>query len=197
MNRLDIINHLIRRYGYRSYLEIGVQKGLTIQRVACKLKHGVDPAGSAATHKMTSDAFFAALGAGVQYDIIFIDGLHVDEQARRDIANALDHLSPGGVIVVHDCLPKNKREQEVPRPHQQKDWTGNVWRAFVHYRRRPDLEMYVVNTDHGIGIIRRGGQEPLVVDGPTFGDFVKNQAAWLNLITADEFREREGWHDGL
>jgi len=139
---------------------------------------------------MTSDKFFSTLDRN--YDLIFIDGLHEAEQVKRDIHNALEHLASGGVNVMHDCNPRNEKEQQVPQPQRRmKAWTGNVWRAFVYYRRRPDLEMYVVNTNNGVGIIRRGQQPPLVVDNPTFADFAHNRKAWLNLKTVTEFQEKE------
>jgi predicted O-methyltransferase YrrM len=141
---------------------------------------------------MMSDEFFSTLDR--DYDIIFIDGLHLAEQVKRDIHNALEHLAPWGVIVMHDCSPRNEAEQQVPQPPFLKIWTGDVWRAFVHYRRRSDLEMYVVDTNNGVGIIRRGWQEALVVDDPTFADFAHNRKAWLNLKTIEEFPRMERRH---
>ena len=189
LSRTEIVQRLIDRYGYQSYLEIGVDKGQTFTYIRCPLKHGVDPRRNVATHSMTSDEFFSTLDRN--YDIIFIDGLHLAEQVKRDIHNALEHLAPGGVIVMHDCSPRNEKEQRVPEPTFKKAWTGDVWRAFVHYRRRSDLEMYVVDTNNGVGVIRRGQQAPLVVDNPTFADFAHNRKAWLNLRTVEEFPRME------
>ena len=145
----------------------------------------------AATHVMTSDRFFSQLNGAAPYDIVFIDGLHEAEQVKRDIANALSHLSENGVIVMHDCSPRDEREQRVPKARGQRIWTGDAWRAFVHYRRCEDLEMYVVDTNNGVGVIRRGQQEPLVVDSPTYADFARNREAWLNLKSTVEFRQWE------
>jgi glycosyltransferase involved in cell wall biosynthesis len=184
--RWDIVQHLMKQNNYQRYLEIGVDKGKTFRSIRCKVKHGVDPRGHIATHRMTSDDFFAQLD-GASYDLIFIDGLHEAEQVKRDIANSLEHLASGGTIVMHDCSPRNEGEQRVPRPRRQGIWTGDVWRAFVHYRRRPDLEMGVIDTNNGIGIIRRGVQEPIVVDNPTYSEFAANREAWLNLKSVEEF----------
>ena len=192
LSRIEIVQRLIDRYGYQSYLEIGVDKGRMFKSIRCPLKHGVDPRGKIATHSTTSDEFFSTLDRN--YDLVFIDGLHEAEQVKRDIHNALEHLAPGGVIVMHDCSPCNEREQQVPQPPKQAAWTGDVWRAFVHYRRRPDLEMYVVNTNNGVGIIRRGQQEPLMIDDPAYADFVRNREAWLNLKTIEEFPRMESRH---
>ena len=192
LSRTEIVQRLINRHDYQSYLEIGVDRGSTFNYIRCPLKHGVDPNGKVATHSMTSDKFFSTLDR--DYDLIFIDGLHEAEQVKRDIKNALEHLSPGGVIVMHDCSPRNEKEQRVPKPFRPRAWTGDVWKAFIYYRRRPDLEMYVVNTNNGVGIIRRGQQDPLVVDHPTFADFAHNREAWLNLKTVEEFPRMERKH---
>jgi hypothetical protein len=191
MSRADIIQFLIDRYSYRSYLEIGVDRGDTFKLIRCKFKQGVDPKSKVATHKVTSDAFFAELPDDIYYHLIFIDGLHEAEQVKRDIANALRHLAHDGVIVMHDCSPRNEAEQQVPRPANQRIWTGDAWKAYVHYRRRADLEMYVVDTNNGVGVIRFGQQEPLVVDNPTYAEFVANREAWLNLKPAAEFKRWE------
>lgn len=186
--RIDIINSFIDQRGYKKYLEIGVQKGISFAGVRCKSKTGVDPdEKSAATIKLTSDQFFAENND--TFDIIFLDGLHEAPQVIKDIKNALDVLNEGGVIVMHDCLPTSKAMQEVPRI--QGEWTGDVWKAFVHYRRRNDLFMAVVDTDYGCGIIQKGHQEPIVVDNPSYEDFVKNKGYWMNVIPVGEFMKRK------
>jgi predicted O-methyltransferase YrrM len=55
---------------------------------------------------ITSDAFFER--SMVKFDVIFIDGLHEEHQVDRDIVNSLQHLNPGGIIVLHDCLPPRR-----------------------------------------------------------------------------------------
>jgi len=185
--RWDVVRLFVARYGYQSYLEIGSKKGDTFKQINCPVKHGVDPIGGIATHPVTSDKFFADLTADVLYDIIFIDGLHESEQVKRDIGNSLEHLAPGGTIVMHDCCPRNEAEQAQPR--SQGIWTGDVWKAFVHYRRMPDLEMYVVDTNNGIGVIRRGKQEPLVIDNSTWKQFKRHRQKWLNLKSPQEFKD--------
>ncbi len=91
--RTDIINRMIARQGYRSYLEIGLGGGEHFRKVRCAEKEGVDPScATTPTHRMTSDEFFARNRRC--YDLIFIDGLHHCETVCRDICNALAALSP-------------------------------------------------------------------------------------------------------
>ena len=57
----------------------------------------------------TSDEYFESIkDTEVKYDIIFIDGLHHNEQVLKDVENSLKHLSEGGSIVCHDCLPSEE-----------------------------------------------------------------------------------------
>lgn len=189
MKRWELINSLIKKNNYNDYLGIGIRINSTFSKVNVKNKDGVDPRGKP-TYKMTSDKFFNQY-CKKKYDIIFIDGLHEEEQAMKDIENSLNVLKENGTIVVHDCNPKNKKAQLVPQ--QQKVWNGNVWKAFVRYRcTRNDLKMYVVNTDHGCGIIQRGNQEAYGVsqDKCLNWDYFKNhKKEMLNLISVDEFKK--------
>jgi len=109
MNRTEIINALIEKHDYKSFLEIGVNNGINMKGVECKDKIGVDPAptpeGEAyTTHKMTSDDYF--LTNVRKFYIIFVDGLHHADQVYKDIKNGLDHLNKGGAIVCHDMSPR-------------------------------------------------------------------------------------------
>lgn len=57
-------------------------------------------------HSNGSDEFFK--NNIINYDFIFIDGGHKREQVERDIVNAFNFLSPGGLILLHDYYPENK-----------------------------------------------------------------------------------------
>lgn len=189
MNRLEIINGLINKNGYKSYLEIGVQAGHCFSQINCDKKVGVDPdTASAATVHLTSDDYFKQLSD--KFDIIFIDGLHHADQVKNDIENSLKHLNEGGTIVMHDCLPTSKRMQEIPL-QEQNEWCGNVWETWVKLRRtRPDLEMRCINTDWGTSIIRKGSQECLDINyNPTYEDFVVHKQKFMNIISVAEFKK--------
>ena len=54
---------------------------------------------------MTSDEFFATVDPGTRFDVIFVDGLHLYEQAYRDTINAVRHLSPRGLLLLDDVVP--------------------------------------------------------------------------------------------
>ena len=187
MKRWDIINQIIKQYGLHSYLEIGTQKDDCLQEIKCEFKVGVDPnpiwhsvTASNEFYKMTSDAFFAENQRC--FDVIFIDGLHHADQAKKDIENALKIMTQEGAIVVHDCNPLLEESQIIPEPVVA-SWNGDVWKAWVSFRNRNNLWMYVWNIDHGVGVIRWGVQNNLDVppEEMTWENFDKNRKLWLNL----------------
>ena len=214
MKRWEIVNHLIKKFGYHDYFEIGQQKGQCFREISIKNKDGLDPKpkdslGIPCKYHMTSDEFFANHVGDRLYDIFFIDGLHIREQVYHDIVNALKHMRPGGSIVLHDCNPTEEWHQvtsddPVDRTHRRLcrgpnkggDWNGDVWKAFLDLRRtRSDLEMLTVDTDFGCGIVRSGSQE-LYLDDATNLDmyswkyFEANRKSILNLIPVEEFNRR-------
>ena len=108
---------LARALGARSYLEIGVETGITFERVRIAERTGVDPAflfditehanETTTFAQTTSDEFFSELPAAKQYDLVFIDGLHTFEQAYRDLCNAILHSHPRTPILIDDTLPSD------------------------------------------------------------------------------------------
>ena len=180
ITRTDIINHFVNKRDGVEYLEIGVNEGTNFQSIACENKVGVDPSPtSASTLKITSDKFFESNDK--KFDVIFVDGLHTAVQVYKDISNALLCLKDDGVIVCHDMNPLSLNAQAVPR--RQKLWNGDCWVAWVWLRAtRDDVEMVVLDTDHGCGIIRKGRQTPVRIDSNiTYDHLKKNRVEWLNL----------------
>ncbi len=76
-------------------------------------------------------------------------------------------------------------------PQQQSTWTGDCWKAWVRFRmERSDLDMKVVDTDYGLGIIQEGKQKPLpYIYDLDWNGLVANRAEWLNLVSCEEFLE--------
>jgi hypothetical protein len=195
INRSQIINYLIRRYKYKTYLEIGIRNPvLNFDKVKCKYKEGIDPDPlCGAKFVMTSDDFFKTLPLFKKYDIIFIDGLHMYKQVVKDIENSLNHLSMGGTIVLHDCNPMKKERQVEKRLIHHKKWNGTVWKAFAELRiNREDLFMYVVDRDEGVGIIRRGFQnlfKKTTEKKLTYDFLKKNRKNLLKLCSIKKFKK--------
>jgi hypothetical protein len=210
MNRTDIINIYAKKINARSYLEIGVRiANDNFNHVRVPRKVGVDPGIEGVfegTHKMTSDEYFSKNTD--TFDLIFIDGLHEQEQVSRDIENSLDVLNENGVIICHDMNPKMKEHQlpntdPVRQKHvkEQKElgnqeyglWTGDCWKSFVHLRStRSDLEMFVIDTDFGVGVIKKGSQTTIKIPQELTYEYLEsNRKTCLNIKSIEEFMERK------
>jgi hypothetical protein len=173
----------------KSYLEIGVYDGVNFRSVSCALKVGVDPdPSSAATHHMTSDEFFATISQ--TFDVIFVDGLHTEQQVARDVTNALSRLNPGGTMICHDMNPTSRESQA--EEYMGGPWTGQGWKHFAKLRMtRSDLDMYVVDADWGCGVIRRGTQDTIPwIPNLDYSHLEVDRVRLLNLITVEEFASR-------
>lgn len=189
MKRQEIIQLLIDKNQYKSYLEIGVASpDSTFNQIKIKNKTSVDPRKDYEyTYNLTSDEFFSINTN--KFDIVFIDGLHERTQVYKDINNSLAILNESGTIVCHDMSPPNEMCQIVPQ--QVGEWCGDCWKAWVQLRMfSSNLEMYVIDTDYGVGIIKRGIQKtlPLITDF-TWKEFEINRKKWLNLISVKEFED--------
>jgi hypothetical protein len=190
MKRTDILNTLIQKYRYKSYLEVGTQdpaSNFDLINVECKVSVDPFPRGEV-TFIGTSDEYFESITDDIKFDIIFIDGLHHNDQVLKDIENSLNHLSENGTIVCHDCLPTTELMQA--RDDHGGEWTGDVWKAIAELRvERIDLDIKVVNTDYGCGIIRRGTNIPYetTANYKSYYHYNNNKWSMLNIISTEQF----------
>lgn len=197
--RWDVISELLSTTKQRRYLEIGVQRGKCAAKVEAAQKWGVDPqpVGGAQRYfhqlfRQTSDDFFARVSPRQRFDVILVDGLHHADQVLRDVDNALRHLADGGTIVMHDCNPQSELAQHVPR--MVGVWNGDCWKAMVELRKRPDLVAFTIDSDHGVGVVRRGrNHDPLVGVPPmsdlTYGALERNRVRFVGLVPASRWEE--------
>lgn len=209
-NKKDILQTLLDLSINKYYLEIGVSKGTNFKAVKAKYKVGVDPIQPSELvkkvvnekcvyHPMTSDAFFdKEKKTSIKFDVIFVDGLHEYGQAYRDIVNSLEMLAPDGVIVVHDCKPKNeviglppniyKLVDEKIKQENNYNWTGDVWKAIVHIRSfHYDLFVFTLDYSYGCAVITKGKPESMLpfslieINAMSFDDLAANYNRLLNL----------------
>ncbi|OVE80365.1 hypothetical protein BVY02_00365 [bacterium J17] len=187
-SKINLINYCICHFGYKKYLEIGCKQDKAFAAANAEYRVGVDPV-SGGTHRMTSDEYFSKFNEN--FDLIFIDGLHQHQQVIRDIENSLSRLSANGTILMHDCNPQQELHQR-PEPVPGV-WNGDVWKAYVHYRQRADLDMITGDFSEGMGIIRvRGNTDPIKLQTPcselTWEDLVENRQRWLRLTNPDQVK---------
>jgi Methyltransferase domain len=90
--------------------------------------------------------------SGRVVDISLVDGWHTYKTAYRDLEQIFDLVTDGGVLVVHDCLPKS-REGASPR-FRNGNWWGLTYKAFLDFvLRNPSLDYFTLDCDHGCGVI--------------------------------------------
>jgi hypothetical protein len=163
---LEVLEQLHAAFEPRTYLEVGVFAGDTLQLASCP-SIGIDPAdnlkpGALAPDApvqrfhMTSDAFFAREDPrkllGRRVDLAFLDGMHHFDFLLRDFINAERSCLPGSMIVMHDCLPGDawmtrpwERWSETAPTRFPGNWTGDVWKIVPVLRAlRPDLRVTVL-----------------------------------------------------
>ena len=193
--RTDIINSIIKAKGYKSYLEIGVNEGMNFDFIDIPHKVGNDPFWSS-DYRMPSDQYFAE-NPDHRYDLIFIDGLHIYEQALRDLQNSLKILNPGGMIVMHDCRPMEAYQATDVRIGEGSIWLGTVWKAVLHARLTKLADISVIGIETGIGIITKRSEVEFIDVGNIIHDAIASlkyeflethRQEILNVISLDDFR---------
>ena len=190
-----------------SYVEIGTRNPEdNFNKINCEKKYSVDPGieffENPVDFKMTSDQFFEAirrneiLSNKIKFDVIFIDGLHLANQAYKDILNSLDFVKDDGFIVVHDCNPPTEyhaREDHNFRLSPAKNnWNGTVWKAFYKARFIEGISCCCIDSDWGVGVItKRNLAQPLTNNFNPFFEyhiFSQNRKESLNLMNFEAFK---------
>lgn len=193
-----IINELIKKYYFTSYLEIGICHGHNIRRINIKEKIGIDPAPypegeEYTTHLTTSDDYFEnIIEKDKKFDIVFIDGDHNGVQVYKDIVNSLEHLDDNGIILLHDMNPLFI---DFATDYWQGGiWNGSSWKAMVEARRTiSGIKCWTIrDADFGIGIIVKRPNEDNRIDFKpfnelTYADFASRGHFLLNFISHDYF----------
>lgn len=161
--RYDLINFLITKHRYKSYLEIGTQNSVCGSNVVCDYKVGIDPNpiqridGDFNKHfKCTSDYYFAHNNE--TFDIIFIDGLHDYGQVSKDYLNSTIRLNDGGCIVLHDCLPTT--EERAKSFNEGGIWNGDCYR-FVQDLEVSRVKFYIADFDQGCTVVFKSDMNPI------------------------------------
>jgi hypothetical protein len=225
MDRLQIVQTLMKQKKLSNYLEIGVFNGHIFFKVKSNFKIAVDPefrfdglrkAGKVLInpynlfnryYEKTSDAFFGEDAPGLlenkKIDISLIDGMHEYAFALRDVENTLRYMSQDAVIIMHDCNPQTKQSSisfaEWKANNFEGVWNGDVWKAIVHLRSlRNDINVFVLDCDHGLGIITRKNPEHKLAFSQEeiarlrYEDLDKNRKPWLNLKPESYFYQYFG-----
>ena len=215
MDRLELLQSLIHQKKLHNYLEIGVKNGHIFFRLKSQFKVAVDPKFIFDTARRvgkilinpynlsnqyfekTSDDFFEKdaeyVFASTKLQIALINGMHEYHCALRDVENTLRYLSDEGVIIMHDCNPQSEQAAGRLKDWKEGVWNGDVWRTIIHLRsQRADLNVFVLDTDHGLGIITKrkslGEPNPSIlnfsvdqIQSMSYADFDRNRVNLLDI----------------
>lgn len=206
-------------------MEIGVQNGDCFLHIRAKRKVGVDPRFIIPKEtkrkllfknynffnkyvSLPSDDFFKQYNS--KFDIVFVDGLHTYEQSLRDIENSLSRLEPGGVVIVHDCMPMTEGAAYPANSHleaiqagvlnEHHEWNGDVFKSIIALRSKynplaKSLKVMVLDCDYGLGIIRKEPNNELIdvkiedIKNMSYSYFFERREALLNLKPVSYFNE--------
>lgn len=186
LNRLQLIQSLMKQKKLANYLEIGVFNGHVFFKIKSKFKIAIDPefrfdflrkSGKIILNpynlynkyfSKTSDDFFKEDAPDFflqkKIDIALIDGMHEYSFALRDVENSIKYLSDDSVIILHDCNPQTETAgstfEEWVKKGSIDTWNGDVWKTILHLRcLRDDINVFVLDCDHGLGVVTRGKPE--------------------------------------
>jgi hypothetical protein len=192
MNRTELINYLLDQRNGQRYLEIGVcNEQDNFAHIRCAHKVGVDVR-PVTVFQGTSDQFFAQNRE--EFDLIFIDGFHTEEQTLKDIFNAEWCLATGGAIVLHDCMPPDAWHQREPEAFREgESWNGTVWKAALRVFNHSTHRCVLLDMDWGCGVIDTAQtQVPARRELPAELDYEQHYAWLLEYKTsvASYLRER-------
>ena len=185
--RHAFINKAIGKFENCKYLEIGVCDNNVFNSIPLKMidKFGVDPV-KGGNYKMTSNSFFKEYN-DLKFDVIFIDGLHEYKQCQTDFLNSVKSLNKGGVIFLHDLLPRSFLEEKVPQ--QQDEWVGDVWKVAVEISNSENIDFRIINIDHGVGVafVKENFRFKKIdnIESQNFNDFLKVYQK-LKIINSEE-----------
>lgn len=154
----------------RSYLEIGVSYGHTLEAVVAEKRVAVDPfpmfavesslmPAGVTVHSTTSQQFFSRV-EGHSYDVIYLDGSHEAVQTYVDTIYSLTLLRPAGVVVIDGARPWDRPSSlpELESSIKEKNakginhnaWFGDVYKGVSFLMKyHPELDVRIIGNSVG------------------------------------------------
>jgi len=174
-----------------SYLELGTAAGKTFNAVRSSEKVGVDKAyrpeamtGAAFHFMVTTDEFFRTLPPSAKYEVIFIDADHSYDGVRKDYNHAMQHLRPGGLLLIHDMNPPDEE-------HTKPELCGDGWKFLIQLR-GCDPQIVILDDDFGLTCIPHwipfGKEKPaefaymLSYENLPYANFMPQDSIWLKPL---------------
>lgn len=105
--------------------------------------------------QQTSQEVIAEPGfSQLEVDLLFIDGLHTEEQCRLEFEAFSPRLTPGSITLFHDS---NSRITSGIYG-KEKRYVHTTWRYIEELRARPDLQVFDLAIDQGVTLVQRRPQ---------------------------------------
>lgn len=212
------INILSKINQSKSYLEIGVNKGVTFNQIMIDKKVAVDPkfkfsyvaqqSECTKFYEITSDEFFRA-GTAEVFDFIYLDGLHTFEQTFRDFCATLGMAQKKTIWLIDDTVPSNifaadRSQQRCNRLRRAAGgkggaWMGDVFKAvYAIHDFFPQFNYATFNNGHGQTVVWRETRTDFkphwnclsAITNLTYLDFLDTKEAMMNLATPREIMAR-------
>ncbi|OGU60051.1 MAG: hypothetical protein A2X64_07600 [Ignavibacteria bacterium GWF2_33_9] len=158
LSHYQILKAIHKLYTPKTYLEIGVQQGRSINLTNPKTKAvGIDPFEddkimfnkNVKMFHVKSDDFFENNNLykeldNQKVDAALIDGMHLFEYVLRDFINTEKNCHKNSVILLHDTIPIDKISSD--RPVCNGPWTGDVYKIILILKKyRPDLKIHNIS----------------------------------------------------
>ena len=173
--RTDLINKIIQKLKYETYLEIGVYEGDNFNKIQIKSKFGVDPnCGIDGVIRKFSQDFFKSNDK--TFDIIFVDGDHQYNQVKQDVENSLKCISENGMVIMHDTCPPTLGHCG---RYRKGEWCGDAYKVAIEYNNSKDHSVITWNKDFGVTIITKDTMEAKQF-GFSFSDLTRNNYEAVN-----------------
>jgi len=153
MNRIDLLNFLIQQRKSQRYLEISMHSEQeSYNRICCFFKKKISVDCTENSRPPLDSSFTRTIPE--KFDIIFIDGLHTEEQVLNDVTVAFNCLSLSGIIVLHDCMPPDAWHQRGLDEYKKgENWNGTVWKSALRIFNSTSYKCMLLDMDWGCGII--------------------------------------------
>lgn len=88
---------------------------------------------------------------GLEVDLLFIDGLHTEEQCRLEFEAFLPRLAPDAVVMFHDS--RSQIFSGIYGP--EKMYQHTTWRYVDVLRERADLQVFDLPISQGVALVQR------------------------------------------
>ncbi len=175
-DKAELINRIIQKKNYKSYLELGIGAALeTVSQIKCDKIVSVDTVkfnDKNPTFVGTTNAYFDKHKE--KFDVIYIDAAHDKNQVDIDAVNSMEILNDDGVIFMHDIGPAD-RSQIVPTA------SGTAYLSYFWIRANPAIDAFSYEFPNGdvLGIVKMRENPNLLMHFELNFEFYENNRDFI------------------